>query len=163
MSQRGGRTGQRLRELAQSGRENFPVEDEINLFLRDRDAHQRELVLPSLAAGRDVILDRYYFSSMAYQGARGGNVVEIERRNREVAREPDLLVVTLELPADEALARITEKRGAAPDLFEGREYLHAVEAIFRAMDYPYLMHLDARRPTASWWRRLGGWVRPQDT
>lgn len=142
-----GPIGSRIRALAVSGRESVSVEAEIQLFIDDRTVHQREVILPALAADRDVLLDRYFYSSMAYQGARGGDVRDIERRNRAIAREPDLLVI-LELPVDEALRRITHKRGSAPDLFEGREYLTKVEAIFQTIQHPRLLRLDARQATA---------------
>jgi dTMP kinase len=143
-----GKYGARLRALAESGREKVSVEEEIALFIADRDEHQRNVVLPALNAGQDVILDRYYYyySSMAYQGARGGDVAEIERRNRAIAREPDILIM-LQLPVEEALRRITQKRGEIPNLFEGREYLEKVAEIFAGIQHPNLIRLDARKTT----------------
>ena len=66
--------GRKLRDSAASGR--LSPQEELDCFLRDRSQHVEELIAPSLAAGRDVILDRYYFSTMAYQGARGFDPVE---------------------------------------------------------------------------------------
>ena len=42
---------------------------ELFLYLASRNQHVREKVLPALAAGRVVILDRFADSSLAYQGA----------------------------------------------------------------------------------------------
>ncbi|HRZ34937.1 MAG TPA: dTMP kinase, partial [Candidatus Paceibacterota bacterium] len=63
--------GQLLRESAAKGR--LSPADELKAFIEDRKQHVAELIRPSLEAGRIVITDRYYFSTVAYQGARGFN------------------------------------------------------------------------------------------
>jgi dTMP kinase len=62
-----GAWGRRLRESAQSGR--LSLEEELELFLKDRAEHVEQLIRPALEAGKVVILDRYYLSTAAYQGA----------------------------------------------------------------------------------------------
>ncbi|MCL5271725.1 MAG: dTMP kinase [bacterium] len=141
-----GPNGRRIRQLAASGRDGVTPEEETELFIADRREHVANEIQPALAEGRWVLMDRYYYSTMAYQGARGMDAAEIERRHRAFAPEPDLLVV-LELSVGEALARITRKRGSAPDHFEGEKYLEAVAANFRRIRHPRLMRLDARLPT----------------
>ncbi len=138
--------GRRIRELAGAGGERVSAQEELELFIADRREHVAQVIAPALAAGHVVILDRYYYSTMAYQGARGVDPAAIERRH-EFAPRPDLLVI-LELPVDEALERITAKRGSIPDLFEGAEYLTQVDRLFRGIEHPNLMRLDARLPTA---------------
>ena len=138
--------GRRLRELATQGREGVTPEEETELFIEDRREHVTQEILPALAAGKMVILDRYYFSTMAYQGARGMDPNEIERRHRDFAPEPDLLVL-LDLPTPEALHRIKSKRGSVPDHFEGEEYLKQVRANFLKIKHPALLTLDARAST----------------
>src|SRR5690606_29927239 len=61
--------GRKLRESAATGR--LSADEELECFLEDRRQHVRELIEPALREGKVVILDRYYFSTMAYQGARG--------------------------------------------------------------------------------------------
>ena len=138
--------GRRLRALAAEGREGVTVDDEIELFVADRRWHLEHVVEPALRAGRIVILDRYYYSTMAYQGARGADPEAILKRHRAFAPEPDLLVL-LDLPVVEALARITDQRGSTLDAFEGREYLERVRAVFDTIQHPRLLRLDARAPT----------------
>ena len=58
-----------------------------------------------LRAGKVVLLDRYYFSTAAYQGSRGLDWREILRRNEEFAPEPDVLLI-LELDPRQSLGRI---------------------------------------------------------
>ncbi|MCE5228257.1 dTMP kinase [bacterium] len=139
-----GAHGRRIRELAVSGRSN-PAE-ETELFINDRREHVANLIAPALADGKTVVLDRYYYSTMAYQGARGMDTAEIQKRNEEFAPRPDLLVI-LELPVEDALKRITEKRGSTPDHFEGAEYLSAVDKIFKSIHHPNVLRLDARKAT----------------
>ncbi|MEN6627409.1 MAG: dTMP kinase [Candidatus Sumerlaeia bacterium] len=136
--------GKKIRELAVSGRVS-PAE-ESELFIADRKEHVEQAINPALEAGRTVILDRYYFSTMAYQGARGLDPAQIRRANEAFAPSPDLLVI-LELPVEEALHRITAKRGSTPDHFEGADYLAEVDRLFKSFTHPNALRLDARAPT----------------
>ena len=118
--------GKKLRESAASGR--LSAEEELEYFLNDRRQHVAETIAPALAAGKVVILDRYYFSTMAYQGARGFDPVEIRRRNEEFAPVPDLLVI-LDLDVDSAHGRIGH-RGDTANEFEQRDNLQRCRTIF---------------------------------
>lgn len=138
--------GRKIRELAATGRHDVTPQQEAELFLLDRRDHVDHVIKPALAAGRTLVLDRYYYSTMAYQGARGLDPAQIERRNRAFAPEPDLLVI-LELPVQEALERITQKRGSAPDHFEGEAYLEKVDQGFKTIRRPNMLRLDARTST----------------
>ena len=51
-----GQWGKRLRESAQTGR--LSIEEEVELFLKDRREHVNELILPRLREGCVVIVDR---------------------------------------------------------------------------------------------------------
>ncbi|MFT4177059.1 MAG: dTMP kinase [Luteolibacter sp.] len=121
--------GKKLRESAATGR--LSPHDELEYFLNDRKQHVEELIQPSLDAGKDVILDRYYFSTMAYQGARGFDPVEIRARNEAFAPTPDLLLI-LDLETDAALERIGA-RGDTANEFEKRENLERCREIFLSL------------------------------
>jgi dTMP kinase len=165
-----GKFGRQVRELAVTGREGVTPEREAELFTLDRFEHVRDVIAPALAAGKTVILDRYFYSTMAYQGARGLDPIKIEEANA-FAPKPDLLVL-LDLPVAEALERITKKRGSIPDHFEGEEYLTQVREQFKNIkrragdrqksflnkvrkeylhrledNHPDRLRLDARQPT----------------
>jgi dTMP kinase len=131
--------GRRLRESAATGR--LSPEDELEYFQRDRQEHVEQLIAPSLAAGTDVILDRYYFSTMAYQGARGFDPAEIRRRNEEFAPVPDFLLI-LDLPVDDAISRIGV-RGDSANEFEKRENLERCREIFHALAGEPFVHIIA--------------------
>ncbi len=131
--------GKKLRESAASGR--LSPADELEYFLNDRRQHVSELIAPSLAAGKVVILDRYYFSTMAYQGARGFDPVEIRRKNEAFAPVPDLLLI-LDLDIDNALGRIGA-RGDTANEFEKRDNLERCREIFLSLkDEPFVRVID---------------------
>jgi dTMP kinase len=133
--------GRALRESARSGRLTSAAE--LDLFLRDRREHVETLIAPALARGEVVILDRYYFSTAAYQGARGMDPAAIIAANEAFAPVPDL-VLLLDLDPASGHARIGA-RGGAPDDFEGAAYLAEVRRIFLALDQPCIRRLDARQ------------------
>lgn len=135
--------GQRLRDSASRGR--LPVEQEMELFLADRREHVQTLIGPALAAGKVVIVDRYYFSMAAYQGAAGRDPQAILAVNETFAPPPDLLVLLAISPAT-ALARIAARGDGAGNSFEQRETLERCAAIFASIDRPYLLRLDGDLP-----------------
>lgn len=122
--------GLRLRELMKSGR-GTPLE-EFELFKKDRAYDVETNILPALAAGKVVCIDRYYLSSMAYQGALGVAELSPERIRREneaFAPEPDLLLY-FDMPLEDALRRITANRGEALNTFEQADYQQRVRNVY---------------------------------
>jgi len=132
--------GSEIRRMAIEGRPDPDRERE--LFVMDRREDVAKNILPSLERGAVVVLDRYYFSTMAYQGARGIDPCEIRAENEAFAPKPDLLVL-LDLSVDEALERVRKSRGGAPDEFEQAESLAKVKAIFDGLDDPFILRIDA--------------------
>lgn len=119
--------GDHIRRLFEEGRSVSP-EEEMRLFLEDRRIDVRDNIEPALRAGRVVVMDRYYFSSMAYQGALGLDPDEIRAANEAVAPRPDLTLV-LDVPPGTGLERIHARRDV-PNSFEGRDYLAEVRRLF---------------------------------
>lgn len=143
--------GRQLRESAATGR--LAPEEELELFLKDRQEHVETLIAPALAAGKVVILDRYYFSTMAYQGARGFDPAEIRRRNEEFAPLPDHLFL-LDLDLDTALGRIGT-RGDTANEFEQRDALAKCREIFLSLtDEPFAHLIDSNAPLDEVQRRI---------
>jgi len=126
--------GTLLRNSASTGR--LSPEEELETFLKDRRQHVEEKIAPALAAGHTVILDRYYFSTMAYQGARGFDPQEIRRKNEAFAPIPDLLLI-LDLDVDTAIERIGV-RGDTANEFEQLANLARCREIFLTLkDEPF--------------------------
>lgn len=134
--------GTRLRQSATTGR--LSPAEELETFIADRREHVSELLLPSLAAGKIVVLDRYYFSTAAYQGSRGLDWRSILERNESFAPEPDVLLIP-ELAIEHSLERI-RARGDVANEFERIDNLQKVDAVFRALERPELTRLDATLP-----------------
>ena len=100
-----------------------------------------KVIDPALQGGEIVILDRYYFSTMAYQGVRGFDPGEIRRINEEFAPRPDLLLL-LDLSLDTALERIGVRDGRGNE-FEQRESLQYCSQIFHSVQDDFLHVIDA--------------------
>lgn len=121
--------GRKLRESMDSGR--LSIEEELELFRLDRQEHVQRSIGPALAENQIVILDRYYWSNAAYQGARGADVAAIIAANEAIAPVPDLILF-MDIDVKESIGRI-HGRGDAPNDFEGRESLEKARAIFTAL------------------------------
>jgi dTMP kinase len=124
--------GRRLREAMAMGRRVLAPSQELDLFLQDRRYDVAVHLLPALAACQLVLMDRYYFSTMAYQGALGIDPEIIRRLNETFAPVPDLVWILL-IPPTEALQRIRQGRGQTEDAFEREDYLKRVDGIFRTL------------------------------
>lgn len=137
--------GQKIKDLSRAGKPSLPPEEELRLFMKDRQEDVRANILPALERNCVVLLDRYYFSSMAYQGARGLVPEEIRQMNEAFAPRPDLVIV-LNLPAATAIQRIQSER-VSRSYFEQERYLGRVHDIFRQIEGPNIHHLDASEGT----------------
>jgi dTMP kinase len=144
--------GIKLRQSMVEGR--LSLEEELALFLRDRSEHVEKLIRPSMAEGKIVILDRYYLSTAAYQGARGADPAEILERNEQFAPKPDL-VLLLDFDPEGGLQRV-RARGDAPNTFEQVDQLVAVRGIFLGIDRPFVRRVDAGRAAEAVWEDCKG-------
>ncbi len=125
-----GKWGKKIKEL--SARGNTPsVKVLFELFFLDRKEDVEKNILPALKRGQTVILDRYYMSSVAYQGAGGLDPAYIESENEKIAPKPDITII-LDLPPKIAVDRIETRKGK-PDFFERLRFLTKVRSIFLEM------------------------------
>ncbi len=136
--------GRKIRELARSN-DRIPIEEELNYFIEDRRVNVKNNILPALKQNKIVILDRYFFSTACYQGARGLNVAEILRINREFAPEPDCTFI-IDVDVDTALERIRQNRDESARLFEKASYLAKVRENYLRLKAPHLHILDGSPP-----------------
>ncbi|MDP3937636.1 MAG: dTMP kinase [Deltaproteobacteria bacterium] len=138
-----GEWGKRIRRLARQGRRDVPPEDELDWFLRDRMEDVERTIRPALNAGKIVVTDRYYFSTMAYQGALGLDPVRIREMNEALFPRPDL-VLLLRIDPATSLERIARGRPEGVEAsYESTEYLTRVAALFDSFDDPAIRRLDA--------------------
>jgi dTMP kinase len=97
---------------------------EALLFAADRVDHIKNFVEPKISNGRIIISDRYLYSSLAYQGARGVSLEWLKRIN-EFVPKPDIAFY-IDVPPEVALNR---KRGVR-SVFEKIEFQVKVRNIY---------------------------------
>lgn len=136
-----GPVGRRIREMAR-GSVRVTPEQELQWFIEDRREHTREVLEPGLARGAIVLSDRNWLSNVAYQGARGLEVAEILRANRNEFSDPDLVLI-FDIAAAVGLARVRARGGVAEPAFEELEFLTRVEKIYGSIDLPFVKRIDA--------------------
>ena len=136
-----GKYGKKLWEMLRGKRE-ATTEEILELFVLDRKEHVNEKIKPALNEGKIVLMDRYYYSTMAYQAAAGIDVNRI-RKDNEFAPEPNIVLI-FDLPADLAMKRV---RGhSVADVFEKEEHLEKVrKAYLNLEDDPLVRIIDATR------------------
>ena len=136
--------GQQLRASAAQGR--LPLSKEVDLLIRDRRHHVDTLIAPALRRGAVVVLDRYFPSMIAYQGALGLPVAALMTLNAFAPR-PDLLFL-LDLDPQISHQRI-QARGDLPNAFEDLINLQRCRDIFLSLQLPHTVTLDARQSADS--------------
>ena len=139
----GSRWGREIKRKARDPDSITPAE-ELELFQKDRKENVEMNLKPALGRNKIVVLDRYYFSTIAYQGAKGIDEERIKRMNEEFAVEPDLVFI-LDIDPREGLDRIKNRR-KKDRLFERADYLARVRQIFRGFKGKKFIHIDARMP-----------------
>ena len=123
------------------------------LFLLDRINHNVTDAggnTKMLEAGYDVICDRYYYSSISYQGSETDfEWVKTLNVNCPEIRQPDVCIF-LDLDSDTSLSRI-EKGRAVTEIFEKKEKLDSVRAAYKRVfdslgDAENVKTVDASKP-----------------
>lgn len=112
-------------------------------FALDRLLHVKSKVMPALKEGHVIICDRYYYSSVAYQGAQGAPVEWILEVNKW-ALKPDIAIY---LDVDPAIA-IKRKLGISSRFpeFEKLELQYKVRDVYlKLVELGLLVLVDASR------------------
>jgi dTMP kinase len=127
----GTRLGEEVRKLLLEGVEMSPWA-ETTLFAAARAELVERVIAPALAAGRDVVCDRYIDSSLAYQGiARGLGLERVLELNLAATGEllPDRTFLVLVDPGV-AFARVGPSDRIER---EGEEFHRAVDEAYRSL------------------------------
>jgi len=135
----GGRWGREIRRKALR-RDSLTPGEELELFVKDRREDVAKNLRPALADGKVVVLDRYYFSTIAYQGAKGLDPARIRRMNETFAPKPDLVFI-LDIEAGTGLSRIGDRK-RKEELFEREDYLDKVRELFKGFRGRKIIHID---------------------
>lgn len=139
--------GQEIRHLLLHRKGDVSPRSEALLYAADRAHHVATKIKPALASGKVVLSDRYFDSSVAYQGAaRQLNVDDVRDISLWAIDHlmPDLTVL-LDLPAEEAIKRRSSK-GTEPDRLESEqlEFFEKARAEYLSMAVePRFLVIDA--------------------
>ncbi len=123
--------GEALRAvLLNHGQTPIHMRSEMMMFTKARTQLIQQVVKPALAAGKTVILDRYIFATVVYQGHAGGLDPEDIWTVNRIATENTMpeLTLFLDIPVDVAMKRL----GDSLDRMEsrGEEYFQRVRSGF---------------------------------
>ena len=99
------------------------------LFAADRQDHLDNEIFPALKEGKFVITDRYYHSSLAYQGLTLG--IPFVANLNSVFRKPDLTLI-LWLQPEVSFERI-KMRGAPVERYETLDHLRSIEEAYKSV------------------------------
>ena len=121
-----GQYGSEIARLAATG--GLDVKKELQLFMLDRQEDVKEHIEPALKEGKVVIMDRYYQSNMAYQGARGLDPLLIKKENEAFSPKPDLIIV-LDIDTGKCMERVNSRKNVVKH-FENEAYLRNVRGIY---------------------------------
>ena len=123
------------RLLVEGDPDRWSPETEILLFTAARRDHLERTIRPALAAGRDVVTDRFADSTRVYQGATRGDLRGLvdDVHARVIGIEPDVTLI-LDMDPEVALTRGLA-RGSGEDRFEefGLDFQQKLRTGFRAL------------------------------
>ncbi len=137
-----GPNGSRLKEVLR-GERTADAEEILTRVAADRREHVADRIAPALKRGEIVLMDRYYYSALAYQCAAGIPTERIRALNAFAPAPAPVLV--FDLPVEQALERVHSHSVA--DTFERADYLERVRAAYLALRAdPLVRILDATRP-----------------
>ena len=105
-----------------------PVEEQIDLFIRDRIEDVDQNIKPALDAGKTIIMDRYFYSNAAYQGCPEMPPEEIIRKNMDLNFPIPDRVYFLDIDPQTAIDRIKKRSTSGEtELFEKLSFQQKVK------------------------------------
>ena len=136
-----GKWGMKIRQLLAKGRNGISANEELEWFMNDRREDVKQNIEPALKDGKVVLMDRYYFSTAAYQGALGFDPEKIRVDNERFAPIPDRVLIFHNSP-EKSLERIESSR-EEKSAFEKRDYLIEVQTIFKSFTGPNIRYVSS--------------------
>ena len=133
--------GKFLRRYQRRNEKRVSAETEALLFAADRYDHVKNVIEPAVKRGHIVFSNRYFYSTLAYQGSMGVDLDWIREINR-FAPKPDLAVL-LDILPEYSLQRLKRKT----TIFEDVANLRRVRNIYmQLVEAGELVTVDADRP-----------------
>ncbi|MFW5770270.1 MAG: dTMP kinase [Spirochaetota bacterium] len=117
--------GKKIRAML-SGEFKTDVKGQLELFLQDREYDVSTNIRPALEEGNLVILDRYYYSTAAYQGGDQYSTREIITMNESCGFPRPDRVYLIDIDPSTALTRVGERNPGREEIFEKKQFLEKV-------------------------------------
>ncbi len=116
----------------------------LDLFMADRLEDASLNIIPALKSGNIVLLDRYYYSTAAYQSKNFSEAKDIIIRNRSLnLPEPDILFF-LDIDPDIAYNRVASReKNNNLECFETPTKLRLIDSIYREIIPENTVTIDA--------------------
>ena len=115
---------------------------EALIMAADRYYHLKEVIEPAVNAGMIVVTDRYYYSSLAYQGAKGADLAWIRELNK-FAIVPSVAIY-LDIDPEAGLKRKAGRPSRVEYLQENLRILEKARQIYMDMvESGELLYVDA--------------------
>ena len=126
--------GKQIRKMLRG--EKDPISNSkklVELFIKDRQWHLKNSIEPFLKSSNKhelniVLCDRYYYSTIAFQGAQGLNIKDMVAKNKKF-RKPDISFI-LDVEPSIALERIEYRK---KEKFEKFHFMKKIRKIFLAL------------------------------
>ena len=129
-----GKYGAKIRKMLAKEKDPFSSSRKlVDMFVKDREDHLKRNVEPFLKTinGHELniaICDRYYYSTIAFQGAQGMDIKMLIKKNKKF-RKPDLAII-LDVDPSVALKRIEYRK---KEKFEQLEFMKKIRNNFLKM------------------------------
>lgn len=119
-------------------------EKQIEAFLADRQVSLERNILPALKEKKIVLLDRYMYSTAAYQAGKSFSAKEILQMNLDRGFPEPEKIFYLDLLPETALARL-QGRGEEKERFETLGILRKISSAYEEILPENTVRLDANR------------------
>ncbi len=126
-----GKYGNQIREMIRNEKDPQSSSSKLmELFVKDREDHLKNTIEPFLKRSDEhelniVLCDRYYYSTIAFQGAQGLDINELIKKNGKF-RKPDITFI-LDAEPELALKRIEYRE---KEKFEKLEFMKKIRTNF---------------------------------
>lgn len=124
---------------------NMTNMERYEFYCKDRKENLDENIRPNLGKFDFIIMDRYYYSTVAYQWTQQSDISwqRVFKEQREISVEPDLVFI-LDVSLDRAIDRITYRDNKSPDR-RAIEDMSRAKRNYETMHFQNVIHIDANR------------------
>jgi len=113
-------------------RNEVSSEQELEWYVKDRKWDLKNNIIPALKKNHVVLVDRYYLSNAAYQGALNEFSLEYVLNKNSFARKPDLWII-LDVTVNLGQVRLLQRNKKGEDQLEIADYQEKVRKNYKKL------------------------------